>query len=138
MRTEDLQVQVLLTEAGYGDRPIANRDEMDDTLAQILREDQDKDRFVDRLREILSTARKLDSLAELTAARSQHNGIKACPCGRRPDTFGYIDSDDQVHVVCLHETEAVTRSGATLNEAIANWNLDDWTDSTAPRTLFPL
>jgi hypothetical protein len=111
---------------------------MFDTLEQILNEDQDKEGFVDRLRTLLSSARELDRLDDLEVVRALHDGIKACPCGRRPDTFGYIDSDDQVLIVCLHEAEAVTRSGATLNEAIANWNLDDWTDFTAPRTLFPL
>lgn len=138
MRTEDLQVQKALIDAGYGGRPMECRGAMFDTLSQILKEDLANETFVDQLRTLLSTANKLDSLAELEIVRALHVSIKACPCGHRPDTSGYIDSDDQVHVVCLHEDEAITRSGATLSEAIANWNLDDWADSNAPRAIFPL
>jgi hypothetical protein len=138
MRTEDLQVQKALIDAGYGGRPMECRDAMFNTLSQILKEDLANETFVDQLRTLLSAANKLDSLAELENVRALHGSIKACPCGHRPDTSGFIDSDDQVHVVCLHETEAITRSGATLSEAIACWNRDDWTDSSTPRAIFPL
>lgn len=138
MRTEDLQVQRLLIEASFGAHLVACRDDMFDTLSQILREDPNKADFVDRLRTTPCAARELDREAELEIVRAQHDDIKACFCGRRPDTFGYLDQDDRVTVVCLHEAEAITRNGATLSEAVGNWNQDDWLESSAPRALFPL
>lgn len=139
MRTEDLQVQKALIDAGYGGRPMECRGAMFDTLSQILKEDLANENFVDQLRTLLSAANRLDSLAELEIVRALHGSIKACPCGDRPDTTGTVASGGQVLVVCMHgPTEAVTRSGATLSEAIASWNSDDWTSSTAPRATFPL
>lgn len=139
MRTEDLQVQKALIEAGYGARPIECRDAMYDTLAQILKEDPNNEDIVDRLRTLLSAADDLDHQAELELVRALHGSIKACPCGDRPDTTGIVANDGQVLVVCMHgPTEAVTRGGASLSEAIASWNSDDWTNSTVPRATFPL
>ncbi|WP_324729638.1 hypothetical protein [Pseudomonas chlororaphis] len=142
MRNEDLQVQAELIAAGYDPGSIDSRGAMHEVLEQILKSNPAAEDFVDRLRQILSTADLLDGQALLEIIRAEHEGIKACPdpsCSERPDTTGHLSNTGQILVVCMnHQGEAITRGGASLSDAIANWNQDDWFGSNEPRRLFPL
>lgn len=143
MRDEDLLVQRKLIEAGYGARALECRGSMLEVLEQILAEDPDSDEFVDALRGLLSAADRLDGHERLAIVRQEFAGIKACPepgCGHKPYVGDFFASDGRALIVCLeHATGAISQDGATLSEAVANWNSDDWVaDAVLPRTIFPL
>lgn len=147
MRSEDKTVQQRLIGMGYSAQQVGCRGSMLGVLEQLLADppaDQKSnvEDLVDSLRDLLSLADRLDSRDRLALARQVHKTIKGCPepgCGRMPDIDRHYDSDGQPLIVCMaHEDGAVVREGSTLIEAIANWNNDDWTDSTAPRGAFPL
>ena len=146
MRSEDKIVQQRLIGMGYSAQQVECRGSMFGVLEQLLTDQPAGQKssiedLVDSLRDLLSLADRLDSRDRLALARQVHKTIKGCPepgCGRKPDVDHY-DSDGQSLIVCMaHEDGAVIREGSTLTEAIANWNSDDWTDSTALRGTFPL
>jgi hypothetical protein len=140
MKTEDLTVRQQLIQAGYDVRAVVCRGELHEILAQILADDATKGDFVDGLRSILSTADRLDRKAALEQARAEQQGVKACPeCHLKPDLDYLTSSTDKVLVSCMnHDGDVIAIGGATLSEAIAHWNRDDWISSRTERVLFPL
>lgn len=140
MNAEDLAVRQQLIQAGYDARAVGCRGELHEVLAQILAEDPaGNDDLVDGLRSILSAADRLDRKAALEQARAEHQGVKACPeCHLKPDLDYLTSSTDEVFVSCMnHDGHVVLMGGATLCEAIANWNRDDWVFRRTERVLFP-
>ena len=140
MRAEDFQVQRALIEVGHGECDVECRGAMYETLEQMLRVDPCSGDFVDRLRTILSAADQLDKSAELERVRTEHLGVKACPdCGHRPDMGYLVSSTEEIYVSCLnHQGGAIALGAATLSEAIAKWNHDDWFPPQGERVLFQL
>jgi hypothetical protein len=140
VRAEDVQVQRELINAGYGGSAVECRGAMHETLEQILRIDPCGGDFVDRLRTILSAADQLDKSAELERVRPEHLGVKACPdCGHRPDIGYLVSSTEEIYVSCMnHQDGAIAFGAATLSEAIAGWNHDDWFPPQGERVLYHL
>lgn len=141
MKAEDLTVRQQLIQAGYEAGAVGCRGELHEILAQILAEDPTSNgEFVDGLRSILSAADRFDRKAALEQARAEHQGVKACPeCHLKPDLDQLTCSTDETFVSCMnHDGYVVARGGATLSEAIARWNKDDWADSANSRAAFPL
>ena len=141
MKAEDLTVRQQLIQAGYDARAVVCRGELHEVLAQILAEDPaGNGDFVDGLRSILSAAERLDRKAALEQARADHQGVKACPeCHLKPDLDYLTSSTDEVFVSCMnHDGYVVVMGGASLSEAIEQWNHDGWMNFTAPRAIFPI
>lgn len=141
MKAEDLTVRQQLIQAGYDARAVGCRGELHEILAQILAEDPTSNgEFVDGLRSILSAADRIDRKAALEQARAEHQGVKACPeCHLKPDLDYLASSTDEVFVSCMnHDGYVVVMGGASLSEAIEQWNHDGWMNSTAPRAIFPI
>ncbi|MGP5367285.1 hypothetical protein ACTXN4_07400 [Pseudomonas helleri] len=142
MKAEDLQVKEALVAAGFDVKAATTRAELHEVLTQILNENPTlHDDFVDRQRTILSDAQHREDHLEFVIARTEHPFVKACPeCGYKPDVgLGYWSATDEVLVVCMnHSTGAVTRAGASLTEALKNWNADDWFSLGHARQQFQL
>lgn len=135
----DDYVRNALTDAGYGALPLGDRPLLYEALELVLKDDPESFAdLVDHLREILSLADRVDRLAEVRRWAAKFTHLKACPdCGRKPDVDGSYTPDGQRTVVCFnHDGFAVGRWGPTIDDAIASWNRDDWTDSDKTRALF--
>jgi len=141
MKTKDLDVRRQLIDAGYDAGAAESRGELHEILVQILVDDPaGNGDFVYGLRLLLSAAERLDRAAALEQARAEHQGVKACPeCHLKPDLDYLACATDETFVSCMnHDGHVVVMGGATLSEAIANWNSDDWTGSEASRAIFTL
>lgn len=129
VRKEDLAVKRALQKAGLLDNPVSCRGDLYWAMTTLMQAEPIKHvDLVDRLREVLSSADALDTVAELAKLKELHKFIKGCPdCGARPAFLsGLIPGTGEGQVACLHETDVTMKTGETLAEAIANWNGDDW------------
>lgn len=136
----DEQVRNALRKAGYGALPLECRGDLYVALSLVLKDDPDQfSDLVDNLRSVLSAADYLDRQIEFDRLNSLHPGLKACPeCLKKPESECAISSDGEIAVVCLnHPDYVIARTGDTTDEAIVNWNNDDWTSPKIRRELFP-
>lgn len=132
-------VRSALATAGYDALPMRDRDELYDALALILRQDSERsEQLVEELRGVLHRADQLDHQEELKRLALKFKIFKGCPeCDRKPDIEGGHDVSGQPAVVCFyHEHYAVGCAGPTIDDAITQWNQDDWFDSGITRTSY--